>query len=216
MNATFIFFIFAYFHHLYMDCTTGSFHLPTDNILLRAIPATAVTYSGHCPALSFKVIWGPFRFHSWRCAGWAMAFCSGCDSTIAANTVLHYTTWVPDTSIHMLMGGFIFYFWISVLFFAHKDELIKTCWRGWASGYLLFSGHSFLATFYREGSSIPRRYSDYAGIPVQYVHETGKWLAFMSVIFISILLIGLVIIYISIFSKLFRRRNDLMLETVVA
>jgi len=154
MNATFIFIIFAYFHHLYMDCTTGSFHMPTDNILLSAIPATAVTYAGHCPALSFKVKWGPFRVHSWRCAGWAMAFCSGCDSTIPANTVFHNTTWVPDTSIHMLMGVCIFYFWISVLFFAHKAELIKTCWRGWASGYLLFSGHIFLATIYREGCGV--------------------------------------------------------------
>ncbi len=222
-NATFIFIIFAYFHHLYMDFAQPVSFQYAGQIIsyLSAIPATAVTLFGLIAQLYHsKVKWGPVPLSFLAGgAGWAIGgFAAVVDSTIAANTVLHNTTWVPGHFHTYMLMGVVFFIFGFLFYISHtKDELDKDMLARVGLWIFAISGHSFLATFYRGGlRSIPRRYSDYAGIPVQYVHETGKWLAFMSVIFISILLIGLVIIYISIFSKLFRRRNDLMLETVVA
>ena len=212
-NATFIFILFAYFHHLYMDFVQP---LPMQYAgqiasYLSAIPATVVTMFGVIVQIYHsKIKWGiiPLMFLI-GVAGWAIGgFAAVVDSTIAINKVLHNTLWVPaHFHTYMLMGVVLFIFAFLFYFFpgsGNQDggKLAKT-------GFWIFvaGGHGFLATFYLGGmNSIPRRYSDYAGIEIDSVHKTGAHLAEISVWLISLLIIGLLIMYISLFAKLRRQR----------
>lgn len=217
-NATFIFIVFAYFHHLYMDFAQPEALQYAGQIIsyLSAVPATAVTLFGLIGQLYHsKVKWGPVTLAFLAGgAGWAIGgFAAVVDSTISANTVLHNTTWVPGHfHTYMLMG--VVFFILGFLFYIshNREELDKDMLARVGLWIFAIAGHSFLATFYRGGlRSIPRRYSDYAGIPIEYVHKTGEWLALMSVFFISIIFIALIILYISLFSKLIKRRKEMRL-----
>ena len=215
-NATFVFILFAYFHHLYMDFAQPISMQYAGQVAsyLSAVPATVVTMFGVIVQFYHsKIKWGiiPLMFLM-GIAGWAIGgFAAVVDSTIAINKVLHNTLWVPaHFHTYMLMGivliifAFLFYLFSGT---GNKDgsPLAKT-------GFWIFvaGGHGFLATFYLGGMySIPRRFSDYAGIEIKSVHKMGAHLAEISVWLISLLIIGLLIMYISLFAKLLKQRTTL-------
>ncbi len=222
-NATFIFILFAYFHHLYMDFAQPVALQYAGQFIsyLSAVPATAVTLFGLLAQLYHsKIKWSavPLSFLAGG-AGWAIGgFAAVVDSTIAVNTVLHNTTWVPAHFHTYMLMGVVFFIFGFIFYISHtKEELDKDILGRVGLWIFAISGHSFIATFYRGGlRSIPRRYSDYSGIPIEHVHQTGMFLAFMAVIFITIIFVALVIIYTALFKKFAKRRHALVMEPAAA
>ena len=214
-NATFLFILFAFFHHMYMDFVQPIGMQYAGQIIsyLSAVPATAITMFGVITQLYHsKVKWGivPLTFLLGT-AGWAIGGGAAVvDSTIAMNRVLHNTMWVPaHFHTYLLLGAILFFF--GFLFYLFTENGDHDGGKLAKSGFWLFvlGGHGFLATFYFGGlSSIPRRYADYSGIEIKTVHSTGELLAQISVWLIALLLIGLFIMYYSLFAKLFRRRLE--------
>lgn len=212
-NATLFCIVFAFFHHMYLDYAQPIALQYAGQVIsyLSAVPATVVTMFGVIAQLYHsKIKWGiiPIMF-LFGTAGWAIGgFSAVVDSTIAINRVFHNTMWV-DAHFHtyLLMGTVLFIFGFLFYLFSPKDDqgggkLAKT-------GFWLFviGGYGFLVMFYLGGlNSIPRRYSDYAGIQLKNVHTTGELLAQIAVWFIILLLVGLTIMYISLFIKLFKKR----------
>jgi cytochrome c oxidase subunit 1 len=124
------------------------------------------------------------------------------------NRVLHNTLWVPaHFHTYLLMGTVLFIF--GFLFYLFTENGNQDGGKLAKTGFWIFvaAGHGFLAMFYFGGlSSIPRRYADYSGIAIKSVHNTGELLAQISVWLIALLLIGLFIMYVSLFTKLFRKK----------
>jgi len=212
-DATFLFILFAFFHHMYMDFVQPRGMQYAGQIIsyLSAVPATVVTMFGVITQLYHsKVKWGivPLTFLIGT-AGWAIGGAAAVvDSTIAMNRVLHNTLWVPaHFHTYLLTGTVLFIF--GFLFYLFSGKGNKDGSKLARTGFWLFviGGHGFLATFYFGGlSSIPRRYADYSGISISSVHNTGELLARISVWLIALLLIGLIIMYFSLFAKLLGRR----------
>lgn len=214
-GATFLFILFAFFHHMYMDFVQPIGFQYAGQVIsyLSAVPATVVTMFGVITQLYHsKIKWGivPLAFLIGT-AGWAIGGGAAVvDSTISMNTVLHNTLWVPaHFHTYLLMGAVLFIFGFLFYLFTEKRNqdggpLAKT-------GFWLFiaGGHGFLATFYFGGfSSVPRRYSDYSGIGIKSVHHTGEMLAGISVWLIGLLLIGLFLMYISLLINLTKKRIE--------
>jgi cytochrome c oxidase subunit 1 len=214
-NATFSFILFAYFHHLYMDFVQPLSMQYAGQIAsyLSAIPATAITMFGVIVQLYHsKIKWSiiPLMFLLGM-AGWAIGgFAAMVDSTIAINKVLHNTLWVPaHFHTYTLMGIVLFIFAFLFYLFSAKndqkeDKIAKT-------GFWLFiiGSSGFLLMFYLGGlSSIPRGYARYSGINIKNMHITAVYLAQISVFFIILLLIGLLIMYFSLFAKLSNQRSN--------
>lgn len=213
-NFTFLFILFAYFHHLYMDFVQP---LPFQYVgqlasYLSPIPATAITMFGVITQLYHsRIKWGviPTAFLI-GVAGWAIGgFSAVVDSTIAINKVFHNTLWVPAHFHTYMLTGVVLFIFGFLFYLTHtkeeqeKDKVAKT-------GFWLFviGAHAFLAMFYAGGmKSIPRRYADYRGIPMESTHETGAMFAHYAAIFIVLLLIGLLIMYVSIFRKMGKKRD---------
>ena len=212
-NATFLFILFAFFHHMYMDFAQpiGMQYAGQVISYLSAVPATVVTMFGVITQLYHsKVKWGivPLTFLIGT-AGWAIGGGAAVvDSTIAMNRVLHNTLWVPaHFHTYLLLGAVLFIF--GFLFYLFSENGNQDGGKLAKTGFWLFvlGGHGFLATFYFGGlSSIPRRYADYSGIEIKSVHQMGEHLAQISVWLIALLVIGLFIMYFSLFAKLFSRR----------
>lgn len=212
-NATFFFILFAYFHHLYMDFVQPLPFQYAGQIAsyLSAIPATAITMFGVIAQLYHsKVKWGviPLSFLLGT-AGWAIGgFSAVVDSTIAANKVLHNTLWVPAHFHTYMLGGVVLFILGFLFYLSHsKEEQEKDKMAKFGLWLFVIAVHSFIATFYRGGlRSIPRRYSDYGGIRIEYTHSTGALLAQIASVFIGLLLVGLIIMYVSIIVKLSKRK----------
>lgn len=213
-NATFIFIIFAYFHHLYMDFVQPLPLQYAGQVIsyLSAIPATAVTLFGviaqfYHSRVKWTIIPEMFLFGG---MGWAVGgFAAVVDSTIAVNKVFHNTLWVPaHFHTYLLMGVVPFILAFLYYFICAKEDPAKD--RHARIGFWLFilGAYGFLLMFYLGGMySIPRRFSDYAGIGLNSVHQIGEHLAEIAVIFISLLLIGLLLMYVTIFINLFNKNN---------
>lgn len=214
-NATFICILLAYFHHLYMDFAQPSALQYIGQIIsyTSAVPATAITMFGVISQIYHsKVKWGiiPVSFLI-GVAGWAIGgFSAVIDSTIAVNTVLHNTLWVPAHFHTYMLGGVVLFILGFIFYLSHtKEEQEKDKTAKIGFWIFVIAVHSFIAMFYMGGlDSIPRRYSDYKGIPIASVHNTGALLAEIAALFVMLILVGLFIMYISILSKFSRRRND--------
>lgn len=222
-NATFFFILFAYFHHLYMDFVQPLPFQYAGQIAsyLSAVPATAVTmFSIIAQLYHSKVKWGviPLMFLIGT-AGWAIGgFAAVIDSTISVNEILHNTLWVPAHFHTYMLGGIVLYIF-AFLFYLASSKTEQERDRIARIGFWIFviGAHGFIATFYMGGlKSIPRRFSDYAGIQIQSTHHEGEMLAQIAVVLIALLLIGLLIMYGSLFKKLLRRGQDVdvAVETV--
>lgn len=214
-NATFFFILFAYFHHLYMDFAQPVAFQYAGQIAsyLSAVPSTAITMFGIIVQLYHsKTKWGiiPLAFLI-GIAGWAIGgFSAVVDSTIVMNSVLHNTLWVPAHFHTYMLAGVVLFIFGFLFYLTHsKEEQEKD--RAAKFGFWLFviSAHSFIAMFYLGGlKSIPRRYSDYLGVGINSTHATGALLAQISVAFISLLIVGLLIMYASLIIRFFKKKKN--------
>ncbi|MBS1746397.1 MAG: cbb3-type cytochrome c oxidase subunit I [Bacteroidetes bacterium] len=220
-NATFIFILFAYFHHLYMDFAQPSAFQYIGQIVSysSAIPATAITMFGVISQIYHsKIKWGviPVCFLI-GVAGWAIGgFSAVVDSTIAVNSVLHNTLWVPAHFHTYMLGGVVLFILGLIFYLSHtKEEQEKDKTAKFGFWLFVISIHCFIGMFYSGGlNSIPRRYADYKGIPIVSVHHTGALLAEIAALFIILLLIGLFIMYFAIIIKLSKQKNASLIKSV--
>ena len=211
-NATFIFILFTYFHYLYMGFQQPLAMQYAGQIAsyLSAVPATAITMFGVIVQLYHsKIKWGiiPLMLLLGM-AGWAIGgFTALIDSATVFNKILHNTLWVPAYfHTYTLMGialfilGFIFY-----LFCAKDNQVGEKVAK---TGFWLFvtGGYGFLLMLYLGGlSSIPGSYARYTGMGINNMHTKATILSQISVLFIILLLIGIFILYFSLFAKLRRK-----------
>lgn len=222
-NVTFLFILFAYFHHLYMDFAQPLAIQYAGQIIsyLSAVPATAITIFGIISQLYHsKIKWGvvPLAFLL-GAAGWAIGgFAAVVDSTIAINKVLHNTLWVPAHFHTYMLTGVVLFILGFLFYLSHtREEQAKDKTAKFGFWLFVIAAHGFIATFYSGGlRSIPRRYSDYSGIPIKYTHDWGILLAQIAVVLIIALLIGLFIMYGSILTKFSKRRHEVAAEAAIS
>lgn len=221
-DATLLFITFAYFHHLYMDFAQPSSLQYLGQIIsyFSAIPATAITMFGVIAQLYHsKIKWGivPLLF-LFGMAGWAIGgFAAVVDSTININIIMHNTLWVPaHFHTYLLMGVVLFIF--GFLFYLFSGEEDRSADKVAKAGFWTFlaGGYGFVVMFYLGGmNSVPRRFSSYSGIQINSTSAIGALLARIAVLFIILLLIGLLIMYVSLFIKLIKREpKPVLLEKV--
>ena len=207
-NAVMFLVLFAFFHHLYMDYVQpiGLQYLGQIASYASAIPATVVTVFG----VISQVYGSGMR---WRfvplamflgTVGWVIGgFAAVVDSTIAVNVVFHNTLWVPAHFHTYFLVGYLLLLW-GVLF-----EVSGSQREGVAkAGLWLFvaGAYGFLATFYLGGAlSVPRRFADYTSIPVPSLASAAERLASVSAIAISVLLLGLILLFATIYAALLKR-----------
>ena len=222
-NATFFFILFAYFHHLYMDFVQP---LPMQYLgqlasYFSAVPATAITMFGVITQLYHsKIKWSiiPLTFLI-GVAGWAIGgFAAVVDSTIAINKVFHNTLWVPaHFHTYMLLGVVLFIFGLLFYIFSGEDKVGRTRLANLGFWLYVIGGYGFMIMFYLGGmESIPRRFADYKGINIKVTHAIGVDLAQLSVWFISLLSIGLLIMYAALIIKLINKKplTDLSVQSI--
>lgn len=215
-NATFIFILFAYFHHLYMDFAQpiGLHIIGQVASYLSAIPATVVTMFGVIVQVyRAKLKWSTFPLAVLLgMGGWAIGgFAAVVDSTMAVNKILHNTLWVPaHFHSYMLLGVVLFIFaFLYYLAYGKEDHKISI-------GFWLFilGASGFLVMFYLGGlHSIPRRYSDYMSIVTGSAHADGALFAKISAFFIYTVLVGLLIMYITLIKDLLTSKKDMRQST---
>ncbi len=214
-NATFFLIVFAFFHHMYMDFVQP---LPFQILGQLAsyaspIPATAITmFTVISQLYKSKVNWGevPLMFLI-GVAGWAIGgFAAVVDSTIAFNSVLHNTLWVPaHFHTYMLMG--VIPFILAFLFYitSSKNNVNGSLFTKLGFWIFTIGSYAFLLMFYLGGvKSIPRRYSSYAGVQLEQVSDIGKQLAHYASYMVYVLLLGLLLMYISIFMRLISKKSE--------
>lgn len=212
-NATFLFIVFAYFHHLYMDFAQpkGAQFVGQVASYLSPLPATAVSMFGVIAQLyRTKMKWTiiPLTFLL-GCMGWAIGgFAAVVDSTIAMNKVLHGTLWVPaHFHTYMLLGavlfilGFVFY-----LAYLNRDK--QDLKPGIGFWLFVIGAAGFLLMFYLGGmESVPRRYSEYSHL-METTHNAGKTYAQIAVYFVSAVLLGLFIMYFRLIGGLLKKTPE--------
>ncbi|MBS1558059.1 MAG: cbb3-type cytochrome c oxidase subunit I [Bacteroidetes bacterium] len=213
-NATFFFILFAYFHHLYMDFVQPLPFQYAGQIAsyFSTVPATAITMFGvivqfYHSRVKWSIIPTAFLLGT---AGWAIGgFAAVVDSTISINKVLHNTLWVPaHFHTYMLMGVvlFIFGFLYYLVYTNQKQRIDENARFGF--WLFVFGAYGFLLMFYLGGMhSVPRRFSDYGGIAITSTHEMGAFLARSAAVCVGLLLLGLLMMYGSLFAKLLKKHE---------
>ncbi|MEO9004646.1 MAG: cbb3-type cytochrome c oxidase subunit I [Ginsengibacter sp.] len=211
-NATFFLILFSYLHHLYIHfAQLSSMQYAQITSHLSAIPATAITMFGVIMQLYHsKTKWSivPLMILLGM-GGWAIgSIAEAVDSTIVFNKALNNTLWIPaHDHTYTLMG--IVLFILAFLFYLfseksnEKDRVAKT-------GFWIFviGGYGFLLMLYLGGlSSIPQSYARYAGMRIESMHKKAVFLSQISVWFIILLLIGLFIMFFSLFAKILKKEN---------
>lgn len=209
-NGTFFFIIFAYFHHLYMDFAqpTSLHYVGQIASYLSAIPSTVVTMFG----VGVQVYHGKLKWSIFPMAviigmtGWAVGgFAAIVDSTINLNKVLHNTLWVPAHFHTYMLLGVIPFLFAFFYYLAYGSEEKKPSWGFWL---FVVGAAGFLTMFYLGGmESVPRRYSEYMFTNVPGLREVGSKYAKIAARFIEIVVLGLLIMYISLFKNLLFRKD---------
>ncbi len=195
-NTVLFLVLFAYFHHLYMDFVQPRAFQILGQLAsyFISVPAAVVTiFSALAMVYKTKVNWtlgSSLIFLGTM--GWAVGGVAAViDSTIAVNFRFHNTLWVPaHFHTYFLMGvvlmilGFIYHFTQMNSQIQDNPKLSRlTVWL------LLIGGYGFLGMFYAGGAFfVPRRYAIYPG-----ELSTGATLAQISIVFVSILTIGLLL-----------------------
>ncbi len=200
-NATLLFVLTAYFHHLYMDFAQAQ-GLQFFGQLASygsAVPATAVTVFGLISQLyrsGTRWTFTPLAF-SLGIVGWVLGgIAAVVDSTIAVNRVFHNTLWVPAHFHTYFLVGFV----LIALGFVH--DLVESRAEkaaGASLAAMVAGGYGFVLMFYLGGmSSVPRRYASYTAIPFGSIAQTGTHLALYGAFFASLFLVGAVTFYVSL------------------
>ena len=177
-----------------------------------SIPATAVTMFGVIGQFyRSKVRWSivPTMFLL-GVAGWAIGgFAAVVDSTIAINRALHNTLWVPAHFHTYMLMGIVLIIFAFLYYFSTGENTENDIKPGWDFKLFVTGSYGFLLMFYLGGLySIPRRFSDYAGVNTQSVHETGSLLAKVAVVFIVLLMIGLLSMYGGLIKRLLQNLKE--------
>lgn len=203
-NATFIYILLAYFHHLYMDFAQpiGVQYLGQIMSYLSTVPATGITVFGAFTQVyhsgirwSFVPLCFYLGFMGWVIGGIAALI----DSTIMVNFHFHNTLWVPaHFHTYYLMGfvlillGFIYYL---------KNPKIEVIAK-LGLFIMMLGGYGFVLMFYIAGlSGVPRRYAVYSNIPIHSIAATGQDTATVAFFFLFAFIIGLLLYFSSIFIK---------------
>jgi cytochrome c oxidase subunit 1 len=192
-NATLVFVLLAYFHHLYMDFAQpiGLQYAGQIASYLSAVPATVVTVFG----VAGQIWRAPTRWSFAPLAlvagvvGWVVGgFAAVLDATIVINRTLHNTLWVPGHfHTYFLVGFVLLLFAFAFDFFRSSAERLA-CGALWT---LLASGYGFVAMFYLAGAGgVPRRYAGYAALKAGTLHQTGAALAGYGAGFATLFLLG--------------------------
>lgn len=205
--------LFSYGQHLFMNFVypLSAHHAGLWAAYLSTVPVTVITiYGVYTQLYHSKIKWGiiPLLFLLGT-AGLAIGgFVAILNSYEAFNKILHNTLWVPaHFHTYTLMGivlfvlGFLFYLFSSKNQ-QHTDKLAKT-------GFWIFlaGGYGFILMFYLGGfNSIPRSYARYTGTGFKTLHDTAVTLSKVSVGFIVLILVGLVFMYFSLFSRLLKKK----------
>lgn len=164
-NATLIFIMLAYFHHLYMDFAQSEELQYLGEIFsyASAIPATVVTVFGIIAQIyrlgirRWKFVPATFALGT---MGWVIGgFAAIIDATITNNFVFHNTLWVPaHFHTYYLEGVFLWLLGFTFYVIGSRAERVGKS----ALALMVIAGYGFLSMFYLGGEwSVPRRYSDY-------------------------------------------------------
>ncbi len=192
-NATLIFILGAYFHHLYQDFAQPEGLQYAGQILsyMSAIPATAVTVFGvgsQVYGAGLRWTFTPLAFFL-GILGWVIGgIAAVVDSTIAVNRVFHNTLWVPAHFHTYFLVGFVFL----MLGFLHR--LVASTSQRLSSASLwamVVGGYGFVLMFYLGGLyGVPRRYSTYGNLTFGGLDKIGAHLALGGATFASVFLLG--------------------------
>ncbi len=213
-NATFLFILFAYFHHLYMDFAQplSLQYIGQIASYMSAIPATAVTIFG----IIAQVYHAEIRWTATPLAftlggmGWVIGGVAAVvDSTIAINKALHNTLWVPAHFHTYMLAGVVLFILGFLYYLASPQESARENTRAGAGFWLFVIGaYGFLAMFYLAGAnSIPRRFADYATMGLASSHQIGALLAQIAAAFVVLLLVGILGVFWGLFVRLIARRT---------
>lgn len=200
-NATLIFVLAAYFHHLYMDFAqaTSLQYFGQIASYASAIPATAVTVFGAAGQVyrsGLRWTFTPLAFAT-AIVGWVIGGVAAVvDATIVVNGVFHNTLWVPAHFHTYFLVGFVLMF----LGFMHRF-VASRAERMAAVGLvtMLAGGYGFVLMFYLGGvSAVPRRFASYSSIAFGSIAQTGSRLALYGGVFASVFLLGALLFYVSL------------------
>jgi len=195
-NTVLFLVLFAYFHHLYMDFVQPKAFQIIGQFAsyFISVPAAVVTiFSALAMIYRTKVNWtlgSSLVFLGTM--GWAVGGVAAViDSSIAVNFRFHNTLWVPaHFHTYFLMGvvlmilGFIYHFSQEHSKIPDNSKLARlTLWL------ILIGGYGFLSMFYTGGALfVLRRYALYPS-----TFSAGVTIAQISIVFVSILTIGLLL-----------------------
>jgi len=181
-NATLLFILFAYFHHLYMDFAQPLALQVLGQIASygSAVPATAVTVFGlgsqiHRSGLRWSFVPAAFTL---GILGWVLGGITAVvDSTIAVNLVFHNTLWVPAHFHTYFLVGYVLIL-LGFLFQLLRSGAERLAKVGLA--VMVAGGYTFVLMFFLGGmDSVPRRFATYQTIPypwlVERATELAKW-----------------------------------------
>ncbi len=195
-NAVLLFVLGAYFHHLYMDFAQPVTLQYIGQILSysSAVPATVVTVFGvGAQVYRSGMRWSfvPLSFFL-GITGWVIGgFAAVVDSTIALNTVLHNTLWVPAHFHTYFLLGYLLIL-LGVTF--HITESKRESRAMVALTTMVLGGTGFLLMFYLGGvDGVPRRFAEYQGIDSQGLSATAQSLAQIAAGFIVLFLLGFLV-----------------------
>lgn len=203
-NATLVFVLTAFFHHMYMDFVQPEAFQVIGQLgsYFASIPASAVTI--------FSVITLVYKQKArWTMAtvlffigilGWAVGGVGAViDATISNNIFLHNTLWVPaHFHTYNAMGNVMFimafFYWFGSKVTGTEIELKSSLFK---VGLLIFGGIGFVMMFYFGGAhSVPRRFAAY---PDSFAY--GKLLANAGAFFATVYLVGIFIMFLDIIKK---------------
>lgn len=195
-NTVLLFILGAYFHHLYMDFAQPVALQYLGQVLSysSAIPATVVTVFGvGAQVYRSGMRWSfvPLSFFL-GITGWVIGgFAAVVDSTIALNTVLHNTLWVPaHFHTYFLLGYLLILLGVTY----HVTESQQEPRAIAALTTMVVGGVGFLMMFYLGGvDGVPRRFAQYAGIDSQTLAVTAQSLAGVAAGFVMLFLLGFLV-----------------------
>ncbi len=188
--------LLAYFHHLYMDFVqpTSFQYLGQVASYVSSIPSAVVTVFG-AVILVYRapVKWNlGFSLLFLGLIGWGVGGIGAViDSTIAVNSSLHNTLWVPahfhsymvEGLVLMVLGYFYHYLQERAQMEENRGLQRLIIWL------MVVGGYGFLLMFYLSGATgVPRRFSVY---PTELSH--GALMSGIALGFIALFLIGLLL-----------------------
>jgi cytochrome c oxidase subunit 1 len=164
-----------------------------------SVPVTVVTIFGAMSQIyrsGVKWSYVPLGF-SLGLMGWVIGgFSAVVDSTIMVNIFFHNTLWVPSHFHTYFLMGFV------LMLFGFIYDFLKVETEGIARLSLwsmVLGGYGFLSLFAWAGvHGVPRRYAVYSDIPLKSVAQIGESSAFIAVLFVGLVIVGILLFAVSI------------------